>query len=238
MNRPAAERNVWDAGIWSLVRSARFDFMTRYIMEHILSAVSLRGKSVLELGAGTGRIAFLALRHGARKVTLVDSSDRAIALSRDLFRDEPADAYEIRKADILGFEAGGRHDVVVSSGVIEHFRGRDRERIIASHLENAAESSVIVHPTATRYAAFFNRFFLSRRLYGYQESFTEEEIDRYIARNPGVGTVRHVRFHPFYTVPGLHNFGWLNRYLDGRSCGARYGGLTLTHVTKTGWGTR
>jgi len=82
-------QNVWDSGRWSRVTEVTIDFMTRYIIEHMLERVSFSGKTMIELGAGTGRLSYLALRYGAKKVTLIDSSRKAIELSKCLFEKEP-----------------------------------------------------------------------------------------------------------------------------------------------------
>lgn len=229
-------QNVWDRGIWALVKDIKFDFMTRYIMEHLLSSVDLKGKTVLELGSGTGRLSYLALKHGASKVALVDSSEKAIALSSRLFSSEKPESYEIHKANILDFSATDKFDVVISSGVIEHFKGRDRIRIIAAHLNNSRECCIIIHPSKTLYSSFFNNFFISKMLYGYQESFSDDEIDAILSSECSASYSDHSRFHLFYTVPLLHNREWLNRSIDSTAIGSGLGGLTLTRIRILGSG--
>lgn len=224
------EANVWDKGIWSLVKNVKFDFMTLYIMEHILATASLKGKTVLELGAGTGRLSYLALKYGARKVTLVDSSTKAIELSHRVFKSETSDSYEIHQANILDFETADKFDIVLSSGVIEHFKETDRQRIIYSHINKTREYCIIIHPTMTLYSSFFNNFFISKKLYGYQESFSEQELNSNLAAIPGINQISHSRFHTFYTIPMLHNVEWINRYFDNTSFGQQHGGLTLTKI--------
>ena len=223
-------QNVWDNGIWALVKDVKFDFMTLYIMEHILSSAVLEGKTLLELGSGTGRLSYLALKHGASKVVLVDSSEKAITLSRNLFASEQPGKYEIHQANILDFSAQHKFDIVISSGVIEHFKGEDRYRIIAAHLNNAKGCCVIIHPTKTLYSSFFNNFIISKKLYGYQESFSDQEMDSIIRAERVNCHAHHSRFHLFYTVPLLHNKEWLNRSIDKTAIGSGYGGLTLTCI--------
>jgi len=224
------EANVWDNGIWSLVKNVKFDFMTLYIMEHILATASFKGKTVLELGAGTGRLSYLALKYGAQKVTLVDSSTKAIELSHGVFKSEASDSYQIYQANILDFDTAEKFDIVLSSGVIEHFKETDRRRIIDSHINKTREYCIIIHPTMTLYSSFFNNFFISKKLYGYQESFSEQEINTSLAAIPEIKQISHSLFHTFYTIPMLHNLEWINRYLDSTSFGQRHGGLTLTKV--------
>ncbi len=223
--------NIWDRGRWANVDSVTFDFMTHYIMERLSSRVSFKNKTVLELGAGTGRLSYLALKAGARHVTLVDSSQKAVALAASLFVHEKPNEYSIVKGGIFEFPETPRYDIVLSSGVVEHFREGDRARVIRKHVECSQEDCLIIHPTRTLYSFLFNNFPLSIRLYGYQESFSDKEMNICIESLNCTSTVSHERFHTFYTVPLLHNWERLNRALDQSFFGRRYGGLTLTHIS-------
>lgn len=223
--------NVWDAGRWAKEEKVTLDFMTRYIMEQLSTVVSFDNKSVLELGAGTGRLSYLILKAGARKVTLVDSSKKAIQLATSLFSNENRHKYEIIESDILNFSPRESFDIVFSSGVIEHFKNEQRLEIIFKHWELTREHCLLVHPTNTLYAAVFNRFPLAVKLYGYQKSFSPAELDGYLSRLQCVKAAHHRRFHACYTVPVLHNNAILNRLLD-KSWGKKYGGLTLSYLSK------
>lgn len=227
-----SEENVWDNGRWAGVQEVTVDFMTRYIFERMSSSFSFRGKRVLEMGCGTGRLGYLALKSGAQQVTLVDSSQKAVALAHGLFRHEAPGSYRICQADLFDF-AEERYDLVFSSGVIEHFQGEDRYRIVKKHLDLSLAECLIVHPTDTLYAAVFNRLPIAVKLYGFQKSFSEEELSGYLERTGQAAHFEHSTFHPFYTVPLLHNREGINRCLDRLGKGRRVGGLTLTTVRLT-----
>lgn len=222
--------NVWDSGRWSFVARVSIDFMTKYIMEHMLSCVSLENKTVLELGAGTGRLSYLALKQKAKKVTLVDSSKKAISLSQQLFSGQTSDSYEIVESNVFDFSPQTKYDLVFSSGLVEHFKDEDRLSIIRKHVEWAIQNCIIVHPTDSLYSRCFNRLPLSVKLYGFQKSFSDKEMNGYIGSLVNMKRFSHVRFQPFYTVPFLHNNEVLNRLLDRTACGRKFGGLTLTHI--------
>jgi phospholipid N-methyltransferase len=221
--------NVWDSGRWAFVKEVKIDFMTRYIIEHMMKHVSFSGRTMLELGAGTGRLSYLALQQGAKKVTLVDSSRKALELSKQLFKDEKASSYDIVDSGILEYDPGTTFDVVFSSGVVEHFKGPDRFSVVQKHLALASRDCLIIHPTKTLYSIFFCNFPVSQMLYGYQEPFPDDEMAEAIGRAGGAATSVSERFHPFYTVPLLHNWEWINRSLDGTGYGKRHGGNTITH---------
>jgi len=223
-------KNVWDEGKWAAVNDVNFDFMTMYIFEKLIKAASFQDKRVLELGCGTGRLSYLALKAGAKNITLVDSSLKAVALARGLFATEEPQQCSIIQSDIFEYEANERYDLVFSSGLIEHFQGADRARIVKKHLDMSLGDCLIIHPSDTLYASVFNRLPQAIKLYGFQQSFSENEISRYLMDDNRVKSFANMRFHPFYTVPVLHNCEMLNRAIDRVGGGKSIGGLTLTSV--------
>jgi 2-polyprenyl-3-methyl-5-hydroxy-6-metoxy-1,4-benzoquinol methylase len=83
--------------------------------EVVLSAIDWNGKSVLDVGCGTGRTAALIAAAGAKRVVGLDFAPSAIELARSSF-----------SAENLAFECGDFRDwtdpvdVIVSCGTIEH----------------------------------------------------------------------------------------------------------------------
>ena len=225
------DQNVWDNGKWATVDKASYDFMTHYIFEHMLSRFSFHDKKILEFGCGTGRLSYLALKAGAAHVTLVDSSHKAVALAQNLFSKENPESFRIIYSDIFEFSASDHYDLVFSSGLIEHFKDADRAKIIEKHTELSASDCIIIHPTDTLYSSIFNKLPQAIKLYGFQLSFSEEEMKLCLAPITRVVSFSHTKFHPFYTVPLLHNQEAINRLLDRIGYGKHFGGLTLTRVT-------
>lgn len=227
------EKNIWDEGKWAEVNEVNFDFMTLYIFEKMAAAASFYKKRVLELGCGTGRLSYLALKNGAAHVTLVDSSFKATALAQSLFAAEDPQQFAIIQSDIFEYGTNDRYDLVFSSGLIEHFQGTDRARIVKKHLDMSSAGCLIIHPSDTLYASVFNRLPQAIKLYGFQQSFSENEISSYLMADSRVENFANMRFHPFYTVPVLHNFETLNRTIDRVGGGKSMGGLTLTSIKLT-----
>ena len=81
----------------------------------VLSEIDWKGKRVLDVGCGTGELAELIAKRGAKEVVGIDFSEEAIRVARSL-----------RNHDHLSFEYGdvmdetGRYDVVVALGMLEH----------------------------------------------------------------------------------------------------------------------
>lgn len=227
-------KNVWDEGRWAAVTDVTIDFMTEYIIEKILACVSPRGKTTVELGSGTGRLSYLLLKNGARKVTMVDSSKKAISLTKNLFRNEHPDSYDVVESDLMEFDASGKFDISFSSGVIEHFRATDRRDVIQKHVDAAKSDSIILHPSNTLYQRLFSVFPPAVKLYGFARPYSIAEMDSYIESIKNVSDFSHEQFYSFYSVPLLHNRKKLNKLVDSTALGKLWGGFILTHLALDG----
>ncbi|MBU0718432.1 MAG: methyltransferase domain-containing protein, partial [Planctomycetes bacterium] len=106
----------------------------RLIVDRLESTFgTVRGLKTIELGCGRGDLSVLLARRGA-DVTLLDQSDSALAQARSRFDRLGLDA-RFERGNLLGAldPWRGRFDVVLSVGVVEHFRRTDRTRALAAH---------------------------------------------------------------------------------------------------------
>lgn len=111
-------------------RSARWALMVNRLEA---AMPSLDGLQAVELGSGRGDLSVLLARRGVR-VTLIDASRAALDQARHRFhrlglsaRFEPGDMFAPPEP------WRGRFDIVLSSGVIEHFRSKERTLAIQAH---------------------------------------------------------------------------------------------------------
>src|SRR3989344_1927252 len=81
----------------------------------VLKEINWRGKNVLDAGCGTGEIAFLIAKDGAKKVLGIDYSKEAILEAKKL-HSRPNLSYEC--ADLRKIK--GKFDIIVSLGTLEH----------------------------------------------------------------------------------------------------------------------
>lgn len=81
----------------------------------VLKTLSWKGKSVLDAGCGTGELAFLIAKKGARRVLGVDYSDDAIRVA-EVSRRHPALSFT--KKEIGAIDE--KFDIIVSLGTLEH----------------------------------------------------------------------------------------------------------------------
>ena len=102
-------------------------------IDRLLGSFSLEGKDILELGSGTGSNSlYLAKLHNARTVTLVDFSQKALRRVRERFYSCPV--IKIPE-DILKLSLQKEYDFVHSTGLIEHFIGKERLLAVKKHFQ-------------------------------------------------------------------------------------------------------
>jgi hypothetical protein len=140
----------------------------------------------MELGAGTGELSCL-IKKGAPGVFtyMVDSSPSAINYIQEYFRDQGFNEgldYSISKIDITEPDRDflfPKYDLIMSSGLIEHFKGRDKENSISLHKFICMKYVVIIVPNATEENLKFAESDYCRERYGYEKPMTMKELDRY-----------------------------------------------------------
>lgn len=81
----------------------------------VLREITWKDKTVLDAGCGTGELAYLIAREGAKKVLGIDYSKEAIALAKKTHRYH---GLSFENADLK--KVRGKFDIVVSLGTLEH----------------------------------------------------------------------------------------------------------------------
>lgn len=89
---------VWD-NLWKSVKNIEINYANQGIFDEILKYINFTNKEVIELGCGTGRLSYLTYKQGAKKLILVDFSDKALDLAKKQFKG--IDSIEFWKSDIL-----------------------------------------------------------------------------------------------------------------------------------------
>ena len=198
-------KNIWDEK-WSKYKEIKIDFTTKIIWSEILKHVSFKNKSILEIGAATGRLSFFALEEGGKKATLVDSSKQALSLAKKLIGQRSG--VKFVNSDLLNFELTEEFfDIVISSGVIEHFRGSDLEYAIKAHKQFLAPqgSIILVFPASPHYNNIKCRLKSNRNVFGYWRPFSKRKIRRHLQRE-GLKIIENRRFFFSYGLSFLRKF--------------------------------
>jgi cyclopropane fatty-acyl-phospholipid synthase-like methyltransferase len=219
----AAKKETWE-NTWKKQKGVPFDKTTLRIFKEFQDYVNIRNKETIELGAGIGRLSYLALKNGAKKVTLLDYSKNALNLAKTQFgRKSPK--FEMKQADLFKFKSRKKYDIVFSSGLIEHFRGKKFDDCIKKHFELSKSLVVFIIPASPHYNDIRVRTKNATSKFGWQKPMTLRQVKKAVIKHSQKIITNH-RFHTFYGVVRLR--GWyLPEYLD-----KRMGGLILTVCKK------
>lgn len=189
--------NHWDI-LWANEQNTGPTRTAKLIFNKIAKYVDFNGKSILELGCGTGSLSYLAANYGAREITLVDLSNDALEIAKRLFRN--FDGYvKFVAQNLFDLNLVEKYDVVLSSGLLEHFRGENRQRCLEIHGNFSKDLVVIVVPASPHYNDIRCRKkeFLER--YGWQKPISKEEMqDLFVGSN--IDLLVNERFHPLYYI--------------------------------------
>ena len=93
----------------------------------VLDAGALTGKTVLEIGCGTGTNAIELARRGF-EVTAVDYVEQPVQAARAKARAEKV-KMDFRVADVLKDDVGGPYDILFDRGVYHHLRTVDQKAL-------------------------------------------------------------------------------------------------------------
>ena len=111
-------------------------------IDKLLGGTSLKDKEIIELGSGTGSNSLhLAKTHCAKKVTLVDFSEKALA--RVEMNRFPCSIIKI-KEDIFEISSEKKYDFVHSTGLIEHFLDKDRFLAVKKHADFIKDDGLVM----------------------------------------------------------------------------------------------
>jgi SAM-dependent methyltransferase len=158
------------------------------------------GRSVLEIGAGAGRVSKVLADAGASRLVLVDRSSAALELARGLLGSDPRVEYV--EADAFELPFGERFDVVFSAGLVEHFSGAEQSRLMRVHAEHSRRDVAVVAPASPHWNDLRMRFAAVRERFGYQRPLTRRRL-RELMVGAGIRPRVARRFFPAY---GL---GWV-----------------------------
>ena len=216
------EKHNWDR-CWEESPTVEFDFLTRLIFKEMEDSVSFRGRSVLELGCGTGRLSFLAMQSGASEVTLVDSSHKAIGIAQQLFHG--IENVEIIEGDFRSLQLDRSYDIVFSSGVVEHFTTGEIEEVVKLHQHYSRETVLTIVPAGPHYNNLRMKRSESIRLYGWQRPHTGYRMAN-LFHGAGINVLINRKFYPLYAVPRVYSNQFLGSLF--RPLERFIGGLLLT----------
>src|SRR5207237_8186218 len=116
-----------------------------------------------ELGGGCGCFFLPFARLGCSCFSF-DFSEAGLSAARDLFS---AEGYELQtiSGDLMNLDPQllGRFDVVVSYGLCEHFRGKERTAIVRAHAELMKPARATLMPGPHKASPYDHAYWPARR---------------------------------------------------------------------------
>lgn len=143
-------------------------------------------KSSIEIGSGTGGSSLLLKKLGlVENVILVDTSMHALKLSRKLFDRFGESAYFIA-GDGLALPFDNNYfDISISCGLLEHFKGNNKQKIVSEHCRVA--NNVLCQVPAPSFAYWLQRYIITLLNhgwpFGYEKPISDKEMENLFFKN-------------------------------------------------------
>ncbi len=161
------------------------------ILRQLLRVCDLRGKHVLEVGAGTGRDSFSLIAHGAHVVQL-DYSVNSLQILKGLSEELHV------QSDIVGGDTfqlpfrDGTFDVVFHQGLLEHFRHPQALALLRENIRVLKQGGYLLVDVPQRYHLYtvvkHILIAVDKWFAGWERSFSMPEL-RSLLQSLGLSTV-------------------------------------------------
>lgn len=168
------------------------------VREHLERVLDLKGKCVLEIGAGTGRDSFPLVAAGA-KVTQLDYAENSLRLLKRVSEQDGVPVHIVGGDTFALPFRDGTFDVVFHQGLLEHFREADARRLLVENARVLRPGGLLLVDVPQRYHLYtvvkhlliaVNRWFA-----GWERSFSVGEL---------TGVLRSIGLEP------VHRYGvWM-----------------------------
>lgn len=185
------------------------------VLRNLLEVTDLRGKKVMEIGAGTGRDSFGMVEKGA-SVFMVDYATSSLQIIRNIAIEEKIEVNTVGgNAFSLPFPDGA-FDVVFHQGLLEHFRENDASNLLKENIRVLKKGGYLLVDVPQRYHVYTVMkhilIYMDKWFAGWEREFSIPELDK-VLRSQGVKPVYKYGewMYPslFYRVmrEGLRKFG-------------------------------
>lgn len=162
----------------------------------LLNQLPISGDSLLEIGSSTGQISLRLAKKYQFKPTLVDTSTYALTQAHQLFRSNNINVVA-RKNNVLTLDLSKKFDFVHSHGLLEHFRGKDRQKAFTNHFKHVRLGGWLICWVPTPDILYrINRWYLEKTgqwIFGFEQPFSLKEfIKLFRCKALEISKIRHV----------------------------------------------
>jgi ubiquinone/menaquinone biosynthesis C-methylase UbiE len=162
------------------------------VLRNLTAVTDLKGKHVLEVGAGTGRDSLGLVKLGA-EVFLLDYVASSLAIVRALSKEEDIRAHLVQgNAFALPFPDLA-FDVVFHQGLLEHFRAEEARKLLSENVRVLKRGGYLLVDVPQRYHIYtiikHILIFLGRWFAGWEREFSVRELER-VVRDQGLTLLR------------------------------------------------
>jgi ubiquinone/menaquinone biosynthesis C-methylase UbiE len=169
------------------------------VREQLERVIDLRGKRVLEIGAGTGRDSFPLVAAGA-EVTQLDYAENSLRLLKRVSADERVPVHIVGGDTFALPFRDATFDVVFHQGLLEHFRHDDAHRLLVENVRVLKPGGLLLVDVPQRYHLYtvvkHLLIAMDRWFAGWERSFSVGEL---------TGVLRSIGLQP------VHRYGvWMS----------------------------
>jgi len=161
------------------------------VLEQLSRVLDLKGKKVLEIGAGTGRDSFPLVEAGA-EVTQLDYAENSLRLLRQIAEKDRIPVHIVGGDTFALPFRDGTFDVVFHQGLLEHFRKPDAERLIRENVRVLKSGGFLLVDVPQRYHLYtvVKHFLIAVNKWfaGWERSFSVNELEG-VMRSAGLTPV-------------------------------------------------
>ena len=152
----------------------RYNLLSFYeIKKHII----LSGLNTIEVGCGTGSLSLL-FSQVAKSDTLLDYTESSLKLTKELFETRGIGNCSFLQDELFDFHHNKTYDLVISSGLLEHFKGKELLTGLKAHIYLAKKNGVviIIAPSDTWFNEKRCHDLDNIKLYGYWRPISKKKM--------------------------------------------------------------
>ena len=205
----------------------------RIIFNRVRRHISFRGKSILQIGSGPGVFSLMAAEE-AKSIALLDRSEEALKQAKRLFADVQIPVQYYRTDILEEADPPGMFDIVVSEGLVEHFKPSDLLRVLTRHRQCVSPDGevIVIVPASPHWNDVRCRAPFSRRHYGWQRPISKGRMSLFF-KEAGLAIRVNEKFCATYGVFHFPGCRYLHRIVEfpiesDHPLDRFFGGLLLT----------